>query len=455
MLTYKFDAAWIKQRWMAPCFISINQEGTITRIDTKAKAGDINITQQSGALIPGFVNAHSHSFQYAMAGCAEQMGIKSQSFWDWRHLMYKLANTLNPDDIYAIAKLLFSNLLSHGYTHVVEFLYIHKNPSGLWYDNKTEIGDAIAKAAIELGIRLTLVPVYYHQGGFNQKIKSEQKRFYIKNVTSYQKLIETYLKAYRDHPTVSIGHGLHSLRAADENETKSLIESANTLDIPFHMHISEQLKEVEECLYYLKNRPIEWLLKHCQIDEKFNLVHATHINETELNGILRANANIIICPSTEANLGDGIFPFAEFVNNSGSWTIGTDSHVGLNPFEELRWLDYGARLTHKLRKNWVTNQTNERGDYLIERAISTGNLSAGQRNFGINLNQSLDAILIDTDKDIFLGKEIDKIQSILCYSGHKEHIKTTYVNGKKVYDRDRPTNKSIDLKFTLKSILAT
>lgn len=453
MLTYKFDAAWVKQKWIKPCYISINQKGIIERIHDKAKPGDVNVIQQPGVLMPGFINAHSHTFQYAMAGCAEQMAAKSQDFWGWREIMYKLANALDPDDIYSIARLLFSNLLAHGYTHVVEFLYMHKNKSGLWYDNKTEIGDAIARASEETGIRLTLVPVYYNQGGFNEKIKPEQKRFFIENVTNYQDLIQSYLKTYKANPKVSIGHGLHSLRAATKEDTRILIEAATEIDIPFHIHISEQIKEVEECLHYLKHRPVAWLLDNCEADKRFNLVHATHIDENEMERIVKAKANVVICPSTEANLGDGFFPFDKFVNASGHWNIGTDSHVSLNPFEELRWLDYGTRLTNKLRQSWHSSNSTERGDYLITESIKTGAISAGLRNHDISLNQSLDGILIDTDKDIFQGKPLNKIFSILCYSGHKEHIKASYVDSKKVYDRDKPKKQNLDIKYIIQNII--
>ena len=357
--------------WMENTKITVGDSGVIQAIEPfveAEKSADI-----LGYALPGFQNAHSHAFQYAMAGLAEQHGqsANSDDFWGWREAMYNLALSIEPEQMEAIASMLYAEMLRHGYTHVAEFHYLHHDKNGKEYNDLAEMGNRLVAAAKSTGIGITLVPIFYQKGGFGLPPEDRQRRFISKSTHEYLKLLEASLEASRNYENANVGMGIHSLRAVEGSD---LVEAINSSPpgMPIHIHVSEQLKEVEQALSFLGKRPVEWLLEKLKLNEHYHLVHATHLTEEETVALARSGANVVLCPSTEGNLGDGIFPLRKFQEEGGSWSIGTDSHVGLNPFEELRILDYGQRLTSHRRDTFGYGEIGDSGAFAINMITGAG-----------------------------------------------------------------------------------
>ena len=343
MKKYGFKSLLQRNGWLENAIVSVNANGIITAISNDSV--EISATQFNGYALPGFQNAHSHAFQYAMAGLAEvhQVSAASDDFWSWREAMYKLALSVNPDQMEAIATMLYSEMVRHGYTNVAEFHYVHHDQNGQPFANLAEMGSRMISAAKTAGINITLVPIFYQKGGFGQAPNDRQKRFISPDIDSYLRLLDSSKQACSYYEGANIGIGIHSMRGVEPIDVAEIAKSGPQ-DIPFHIHVSEQLKEIEDSISYLGKRPVEWLLDNIQMNDRFHLVHATHLSKLETVGIAKSGANVVLCPSTEGNLGDGLFPLIDFQKEGGSWSIGTDSHIGINPLEELRMLDYGQRL---------------------------------------------------------------------------------------------------------------
>ena len=302
--------------------------------------------------LPGMPNLHSHAFQRAMAGLAERQSHPEDSFWTWRELMYRFAGRVTPDSQHAIACQLYAEMLEAGYTTVCEFHYLHHHPDGRPYDDPGEMSKALIAAARETGIRLTLLPVLYMAGGFDGRPLSDRQRRFGHSLDAYLALLQS-LRALQDG-TLRVGVALHSLRAVPEAAMRALLAAIAGTPMPIHIHIAEQIGEVQECEALRGARPVEWLLGHADVDADWTLVHATHLDDAEVQGIAASGATVAICPTTEANLGDGLFPLRDFLAAGGQWGIGSDSHVSVSPVEELRWLEYGQRLASRRRNIAVT-----------------------------------------------------------------------------------------------------
>ena len=309
-----------------------------------------------------------------MAGLAENHSGEQSDFWSWREAMYGLALAVNPDQFEAIAAMLYAEMLRHGYTNVAEFHYLHHDKDGKPFDNLAEMGSRLVNAAKKTGINITLIPIFYQKGGFNKSPEPNQKRFISQNVEDYAKLYEASENACKDYEHANIAVGIHSMRGV---ETEAIKEVAANFpkNVPFHIHISEQLKEVEDCVEFLGKRPVEWMLENVELSERFHFVHATHLDENEIKGLAEKRVNVVLCPTTEGNLGDGIFPLREFQNAGGNWSIGTDSHVSLNPFEELRLLDYGQRLISHKRNTFTDEKNGNSAAYAIRTSDNCGQKS--------------------------------------------------------------------------------
>ncbi len=309
--------------------------------------------------IPGFSNQHSHCFQIGMAGLTEYLkdGQKEDHFWSWREHLYTLANDLNPDQIHELALRAFQGQLDHGYTRCSEFHYLHLNEKGLPYNNLAETSQQIMAAADKVGIELILIPVFYQTSDFGKPALPDQRRFISKDLNFYIKLVERCKDlAEKYFPKVRVCPGVHSLRAAPPEIVKEILHyDADEI----HIHVAEQLKEVEACQLYLGAHPVRWLLDQVGLSQKHHLVHATHVDTSELRELASSGAKVVLCPSTEANLGDGIFPFVEYLSYGGRWGIGSDSQVCLDPFEELRSLDYSQRLIHGRRNPLASPQQHQ------------------------------------------------------------------------------------------------
>ena len=296
--------------------------------------------------LPGIVNQHSHAFQRAMAGLAERMTHPSDSFWTWRETMYRMAAGFDPDQLHAVASQLYAEMLEAGYTTVCEFHYLHHAPDGRAYDDPAAMSRALIAAARDTGIRLTLLPVLYMTGGFDARPLNERQRRFGHTVDAYLRLFETLHREQDD--TLRVGCALHSLRAVQPDAMAAVL-AALPADARIHIHIAEQIGEVQDCLAIRGDRPVRWLLDHAPVDARWTLVHATHLDTDEVVRVADSGANVAICTTTEANLGDGLFPVRDYFDAGGAWGVGSDSHISVSPVEELRWLEYGQRLITKHR----------------------------------------------------------------------------------------------------------
>lgn len=429
MKHFQFKGLLQNDGWHDNITVSVDNDGIITSIQNQFIEGSEVV---NGYAIPGFQNAHSHAFQYAMAGLAEKhsSGAEADDFWSWREAMYQLALTMSPDDLEAVATMLYSEMVRHGYTHVAEFHYLHHDINGRPYDNVAEHGERLIAAAKKSGIKITLVPMFYQKGGFGMEPQEKQRRFISKGESEYLELLEASKKATTLYKDASLGYGIHSLRAVEPSLIKSFL-AANKLAYPFHIHISEQLKEIEDCKAFLGKRPVEWLLDNAEVSENYHLVHATHLADSEVVGIANANAHVVLCPSTEGNLGDGIFPLKQFQNLGGSWSIGTDSHIGLNPLEELRILDYGQRLTSHQRNTFIDHQVNDSGEYAIRQSQLAGRAAMGNhRQAYFEVGQPLDAVVYDATKSLLSTASDSSRLSTIVYASDSTWVKGTITNGK-------------------------
>ncbi|MES2589471.1 MAG: formimidoylglutamate deiminase [Bacteroidota bacterium] len=429
MKKYALKGLLQRDKWIENALVSTNDLGIITSIEENQFSNEaINL---NGFALPGFQNAHSHAFQYAMAGLAERHVSSSVSddFWSWREAMYHLALKVNPDQMEAIATMLYSEMVRHGYTNVAEFHYLHHDLNGAKYSNLAEMGSRLISAAQTAGINITLVPIFYQKGGFGQEPNERQKRFISPDIDSYLRLLEASKEACKPYSGANIAIGIHSMRGVEPKDIAEIAKSGPQ-DIPFHIHVSEQLKEISDSIAYLNKRPVEWLLDNVDMNERFHLVHATHLTDAECIGIAKSKANVVLCPTTEGNLGDGLFPIEKYQNAGGSWSIGTDSHIGINPLEELRVLDYGQRLiTHK-RNTFTSSKQGDSGLYAFEMATIAGRKA--MNNFSsdyFKVGDTFSASVIDASAPLLACTSAENRASSILYTCDASHQLATIVNG--------------------------
>ncbi|MGH8106171.1 MAG: formimidoylglutamate deiminase, partial [Arenimonas sp.] len=291
--------------------------------------------------IAGMPNLHSHAFQRAMAGLTERQTNPNDSFWTWRELMYRFASRITPEQLQAIASQLYVEMLEAGYTSVCEFHYLHHQPNGRPYENSAAMSQAIIQAAQDTGIRLTLLPVLYMTGGFDGRALNDQQKRFSHGVEDFLGLI-TKLQT-QENDSLKIGIALHSLRAVPEQAINEVLAGLPG-KLPIHIHISEQMAEVNDCIATRNARPVQWLMDKVNVNQDWTFVHATHLDDTEVTSIAKSKATVAICTTTEANLGDGFFRLHDFIARGGAFGVGSDSNTSISPVEELRWLEYGQRL---------------------------------------------------------------------------------------------------------------
>ena len=438
MKAYRFKGLLQKEGWLMPAYIRLDTDGRIIEISNK-KNKEHSYTNINGFALPGMQNAHSHAFQYAMVGLTEQhtIGQQRDDFWAWRKAMYQLALSINPDQMEAIATMLYAEMLRHGYTEVAEFHYVHQQENGRPYNNKAELGERLIAAAKRVGIKITLIPIFYQLGGFGQSATDGQRRFLSKNISDYLELVDSSKVAAKQYGEATVALGVHSMRAVDPPIIKDLLQQIDK-DIPFHIHVSEQLKEVEASIDYLGKRPIEWLLDNIDMKDNFHLVHATHMTEQEAIGLAKTKANVVLCPSTEGNLGDGLFSLKTFQKAGGHWSIGTDSHIGLNPFEELRLLDYGQRLISHQRDTFTTDKEGDSGLYGLNQLIFSGRKAMGKSSKDFfEPGQAFDALVMDASIPIFNICSKENLTSTMVYASDASMHLGTIVNGEWVIKKGK------------------
>jgi formimidoylglutamate deiminase len=346
---------------------------------------------------PGLPNLHSHAFQRAMAGLTERRGAEADSFWTWREQMYRFVERLGPDDLEAIAAQAYMEMLEAGFTWVAEFHYLHHQPDGRPYANIAEMSERIVAAASDVGIGLTLLPVFYRQGGFGGKPPADAQRRFLNDRDSYARLMETKVPGGR------IGIAPHSLRALALDDLQWAAETWRGL--PAHIHVSEQTREVEDCLAAHGRRPIDLLMDTVEIDAHWCLVHATHADAGERARIAQSQAVVGLCPITEANLGDGLFDVPDFLAQGGRFGVGSDSNVRISAADELRTLEYGQRLIHR-RRNVLGAANQSTGQRLFDAALAGGWQAVGATDDAtVTLEDSLDHWLFSADNAAIVSVE--------------------------------------------------
>lgn len=371
-------------------------DGQISNIEIGVSASQDD--ERHDVIVPAMPNLHSHAFQRAMTGLAEMRGDGADSFWSWRTNMYRFALTMTPDDIEAVASQLYIEMLEAGFCRVGEFHYLHHNIDGQAYENIAENAGRIAGAATTAGIDLTLLPVFYAHSGFGGTAPVEGQRRFINSVAQYARLHEKCREIAASVPGMVVGVAPHSLRAATPDELAEIVEIAG--DNPVHIHIAEQVKEVEDCVAWSGRRPVEWLYDHMTPDEKWCLVHATHMTDAETLAMAQSGAVAGLCPITEANLGDGTFPMETFRNAGGHFGIGSDSNVQIDTAAELRQLEYSQRLHHKIR-NAVADTNSSTGRTLFDGALR-GGAQALACDVGIKAGVTANLVSLNTDDVSYL-----------------------------------------------------
>lgn len=430
MKAVQFKGLLQNDHWLTPAYVRLDEQGKIVSISNKKEA-DISYTTVDGFAVPGIPNAHSHAFQYAMVGITEQHDLtgKRDDFWGWRNAMYQLALSVNPEQMEAIATMLYMEMLRHGYTEVAEFHYVHQPIKGGVYNNKAELGLRLIAAAKTVGIKISLIPIFYQNGGFGQTASPGQRRFLSKDLADYLDLLQASIKACGLYEFATIACGPHSLRAVEPSLIKTFAEHINDA-MPFHLHVSEQKKEVEASLAYLGKRPVEWLTENMDLNDNYHLIHATHLTSSETDALAKSGANVVLCPSTEGNLGDGIFSLKAFQKAGGNWSIGTDSQICLNPFADLRLLDYGQRITTHQRNNFVDDTNGDSGLYALNKMVTTGRKAMGKNQAAFfEKGQAFDAIVLDAQTPILAVCAKENLAATIVYASDVSMHLGTMVNG--------------------------
>ncbi|HLY51365.1 MAG TPA: formimidoylglutamate deiminase, partial [Steroidobacteraceae bacterium] len=365
MTTLWLESALLPSGWTQQVRLSVT-DGRISAIaaGVPAEPGD----ERHAIGLPGLPNLHSHAFQRGLAGLTERRGAGSDSFWSWRELMYRFLARMGPEELEAIAALCYAEMLEAGFTRVGEFHYLHHDVGGAPYAAPGELAQRIAAAAGASGIALTLLPVFYAHAGFGGSAPSERQGRFIKTPQSFARILEECRRAVRPLADAKVGVAPHSLRAVTAEELGAVLKLAGQEVV--HIHIAEQTREVEECLAWSGRRPVEWLLEAAPVDERWCLVHATHVTPQELSGITARGAVAGLCPITESNLGDGIFPAAQFLAQQGRFGVGSDSNVMLDAAGELRTLEYSQRLALEARNVMAGEPGSSCGRRLFDAALA-------------------------------------------------------------------------------------
>ena len=429
--TVHFTEALLPGGWASDVRISI-ADGCIANIaeGVDAQPGD----DRRAIGLPGMPNLHSHAFQRGMAGLAEVRGPDDDSFWTWRETMYRFVDRLDPAGLRAIAALAYAEMLETGFTRVGEFHYLHHDPAGAPYADPAELSHAIVAAAADTGIALTHLPVFYAHGGFGGSPASPAQRRFVNDIDGFACLLEAVRYGTASLPDAVVGIAPHSLRAVTQDELAQLQPLAGAA--PIHIHIAEQVREVEDCLAWSGQRPVEWLLDHAPVDERWCLIHATHMTDAETAALAASGAVAGLCPVTEANLGDGLFPASAFQAAGGRFGVGSDSNVLVDMTEELRLLEYGQRLSARARNVMAAGPDRSTGQDLFDAALRGGAQALGAPA-GLAIANAADMVALDRDHPSLEGKTGSTILDALLFAAGRTAIDTVWRQGEIVVKNGR------------------
>lgn len=376
---YYLHKVFTGQEWLYNVSLHIDEGGYITHMRMDDNPDQLRII--TGPVIPGMTNVHSHAFQFAMAGLTEVRQNPVDTFWSWRKMMYYFALRLAPEDQTAIAAKLYMECLKRGYTSIVEFHYIHNAPDGSQYAAPEEMSLATLSAAGQSGIQLTHLPVFYAHSDFGGQAPHDGQRRFVTSLDTFAKMLED-LKAPCKAQGVNLGMAPHSLRAVTQDEITKLLQLLKYMpdNSPMHIHVAEQVPEVEAALAYCSRRPVEMLYDIADVDTRWCLIHATHMTENETKMVAKSGATVGLCSLTEANLGDGVFNGPEYLKNNGYFGIGSDSNVNCDPFAELQMFEYSQRLVHQQRTVLASDKFPNTGMNLFSKAAEGGARAAGRKS---------------------------------------------------------------------------
>ena len=419
-----FDTAWLADGWHQRVRIEI-ENGLIASItpDAEPMPGD----ERHAIAVPGLCAVHSHAFQRGMAGLTEYRGPGDDDFWTWRALMYQFLDRIDPDDAEAIAARAYADMLETGFTRVGEFHYLHHAPDGTAYANPAEMTARIVAAGRTSGIGMTLLPVFYAHGGFGGAAPTPGQRRFLNDLDGFARLVEG-ARRFADDDT-NVGVAPHSLRAVTPDELAAMPVLA--AGGPIHIHAAEQVREVEDCVAWSGARPVQWLLANAPVDRRWCMIHATHLTDAETDALAASGAVAGLCPITEANLGDGIFPAVRYLAAGGAFGIGTDSNVLIDPAQELRQLEYSQRLVHRGR-NMLAGATRQSVGATLFAGAERGGAQALNVPAGIVAGGSADIVSLDADHDALIGRSGDALIDGWVFAARTGAVDCVWRRGRKV-----------------------
>lgn len=431
MASIWFETALTAHGWRDKVRLTL-ADGRIERLESEVEPGPDEL--RGGIALPGLCNVHSHAFQRGMAGLTEYRGASRDDFWSWRELMYRFLGRMGPEEMQAIAAFAFAEMLEGGFTRVGEFHYLHHASDGAPYADLGEMAARIAAAAETTGIGLTLLPVYYAQGGFGGAPPSEGQRRFLNDIDRYAHLLERSGAAIAALPGANLGVAPHSLRAVMPDELAQVV--ALSAAGPIHIHAAEQVKEVQDCLAATGKRPVQWLLDKADLDERWCLIHATHLDPEETQRLAASGAVAGLCPVTEANLGDGIFPAAVYLGEGGRFGVGTDSNIAISAPAELRGLEYSQRLSHQAR-NVLASLERSTGARLFHGALAGGAQALGVSGRGLLEGEAADLVSLNSQHPDLYGRRGDALLDSLVFGLGRDAIDGVWRAGRQVVKAGR------------------
>ncbi len=421
------DHALLPNGWAQDVAVDI-ERGVIRALQPRATPDGRE--RVAGIALPGLPNLHSHTFQRGMAGLAETRGPQGDSFWTWRQVMYRFLGNLDPDDVEAIAAFAMMEMLEGGFTALAEFHYLHHDADGRPYAEPAELAARIAAAAEQTGMGLTLLPVFYANGGFGGIAPAEGQRRFVSDVAMYHRLVDGARKAVSSLDDAVVGIAPHSLRAVTPQTLDEVLAMAGSG--PVHIHIAEQMKEVEDCVAWSGQRPVTWLLDHAPVDHRWCLVHATHLEPRETQGLAASGAVAGLCPITEANLGDGIFQGVDFLAARGAFGVGSDSNIEISAPGELKQFEYSQRLKHRARNVLAEREGQSTGRSLYDAALAGGARALGRSLGAIDVGHRADFVVLDAEHPDLAALSGDRWIDAYVFVAGKAAVDTVIVAGEPV-----------------------
>jgi formimidoylglutamate deiminase len=430
-------SALLPEGFVPDVCIEIGGDGVIAAVAAEspcpaASEGEV----AAGPVVPAMPNVHSHAFQRALAGRTGAAGpSRDDSFWTWRQAMYAFLDRLDPDAFAAICAQAYVEMVRAGYATVAEFHYVHHDPAGHPYANRAELAQRVVAAAKEAGIGLTLLPVLYAHAGFGGMPTVAGQRRFVHTGPSFARLYEQ-LAAGAANDAYVLGIAPHSLRAVTPEELRYVMGLAGA-QTPLHIHAAEQTKEVDACFAWSSMRPVEWLLAHAGVDPRWCIVHATHMTAAETRDLATTGAVVGLAPTTEADLGDGTFPGEAYLALDGRFGVGSDSNTQVDPFAELRQLEWSQRMRARRRLIMTTDAEATIGTALWSRAARGGAQAVGRPTGAIEVGRRADLVVLNTNDPALTGQDPTQVLDAAIFGPARAPVRDVMIAGRWVVREGR------------------